>query len=84
MKICHAVSSNVSRFAWENDTLYIEFGGKSVYRYDSVPERVFNDLFQAESVGKFFHAYIKKDYTTTRVTEDEARTLGFDEVGVPA
>lgn len=59
------VSSNLSKVAWIDGTLYIEFKDSSVYSYANVPEQTFENLLSADSPGRYFHSYIR-DYFTTR------------------
>ena len=59
-------SSNIKSVGYEAGILEIEFIVGSVYQYN-VPESVYTALMAAESVGKFFSANIRKQYTGTRV-----------------
>lgn len=42
--------------------LEIEFHDSGVYQYLDVPERVFNGLMSAKSIGSFFHKDIKDKF----------------------
>jgi len=80
MQIVHTpTSSNISRFAWAEDTLYIEFKStNTVYMYESVPKATYDEMCQAPSVGSFFHASIKKAFEAVKLTLDESLALGFE------
>ena len=41
------------------DTLAIRFKGGSEYRYENVPQGIYDDMAKAESVGAFFGKHIK-------------------------
>ena len=56
----HQVSSRAIRsVGYRAGTLEIEFVDGDVYRYFSVPPRVFLELMQAESKGAFFNERIR-------------------------
>lgn len=45
-------------------TLEVEFTKGAVYQYFDVPEAMYRDLIEAESIGKYFNQFIKygKEY----------------------
>jgi hypothetical protein len=47
-------SSHLTSVAWEEGTLEVEFSNGARYRYDGVPERVYVELVNAASPGKYF------------------------------
>lgn len=51
----------------QTETLEVEFRSGGVYQYYNVPEPVHQQFLQADSLGKFFHAYIKPAYPCSRV-----------------
>lgn len=57
-------SSTILMVSYDNllNTLDVEFRSGSVYQYVGVPRSVYVELMEAESVGKFFHANIKKKF----------------------
>ena len=52
-------SSTVSRIAYEDDALFVEFRSGVSYRYDDVPPEVYDELFEADSIGRAFHRLVK-------------------------
>jgi len=52
---CECESSNVARHGYdpETKTLAIEYKGGGVYHYPDVDEKVYADMQEAKSVGKF-------------------------------
>lgn len=62
-------SSNISQIGYEPDSqiLEIEFLKGGVYQYSSVPPSVFDEFMAASSKGRYFSAYVKDRYPTTRV-----------------
>lgn len=62
-------SSLISAIGHDPDsrTLRIEFKDGSVWDYAEVDAEKFNQLRDAESAGRFFHAEIKKQHTATNV-----------------
>lgn len=62
-------SSNLlaARYDREKEELHIRFKRGGHYKYFDVRESVFEDLLNASSHGKFFHAYIRDTYQYERV-----------------
>lgn len=62
-------SSNIDSIGYDTDRqkLYVKFIGSGTYEYSSVPEYVYNDLLNADSVGKYFHANIRKTYSYQKI-----------------
>lgn len=54
-------------YTTESEILEIEFHSGGIYRYASVPEKVYWGLMQADSKGSYFHKEIKERYVTTRI-----------------
>lgn len=46
----------------EADALEIEFHSGGVYQYFDVPERVYTELLEADSRGRYFHEEIRGQY----------------------
>lgn len=63
------VSSNVESIGYDEDssTLEIEFKNGATYQYFDVPENVFNELRDADSVGGYLAARIKGSYRFSKV-----------------
>jgi hypothetical protein len=76
-------SSLISRFAWNEGTLYIEFRkNKKVYRYFEVPRTNYEEMTWADSVGSYFHEAIKNNFNCEPVPEQESRALGFEQTSL--
>lgn len=60
-------SSDLESVGYENGTLYVRFHSGGIYSYSGVPERVYYDLMNAASKGKYFSAYIKNSYPYQRL-----------------
>ena len=63
-------SSNIKSAGYdtEEQLLEIEFNSGAVYSYAGVPMGVYDDLLEAESVGKYFNQSIKNaGYTCKRL-----------------
>lgn len=70
MKPTFVVSSNIDALGYELGKLYIRFKSGITYAYDSVPYSVFDALEKAESVGKFFHRFVRDKYPHHRLDSD--------------
>ncbi len=66
-------SSNISSVGYNGmyRTLEIEFKNGNIYRYFEVPENIATKLFEAESIGKFFHKEIKLKYSYYKTDADD-------------
>ena len=64
-------STNIASVGYDKNSnlLEIEFlkNGR-VYRYEGVPEYVYNDFMGSSSLGKYFNQYIKNVYPSYEVT----------------
>ena len=54
-------------YAEEEFILQIEFKNGDTWQYFDVPESIYTELSSSESVGKFFHEFIKNEYRGSRV-----------------
>ena len=60
-------SSNLGSVGYEQGTLEIQFNWGGVYQYYDVPEKVYEELMNADSHGVYFNANIKGEYDYERV-----------------
>ena len=51
----------------ETRTLIIGFAGGNTFTYDDVPPETHAAMMGADSIGKFFHANIRKQFAATRM-----------------
>lgn len=63
-------SSNISSVGHDGETLFIRFNSGITYRYENVPNIVYELMIEAESVGKFFHHHIKGKFPYSKVEGD--------------
>ena len=64
-------SSNVASVAWEatpdgEGVLEIEFRSGHTYRYDGVPQSLYQEMLGANSVGRFFITRIQGQFEEER------------------
>ena len=64
-------SSMIQSVAYDTfeQSLYVKFNNGKIYEYFSVPERVYIDLLNAESKGRFFHQVVQNVYDCKRRTD---------------
>jgi hypothetical protein len=60
-------SSNIESVGWENETLEVAFLNGRIYRYDGVPQSVFQAVVGAASVGSEFNRLVKGRYVDSEV-----------------
>lgn len=51
-------------------TLFIRFVKGTCYLYEDCPHSVYESLTKAESVGKFFHQFVRGKYPTHKLDYD--------------
>lgn len=64
MEVITEHSSNISKIVYDekHKILEVEFRNSSRYKYEGVPEELFEQFKKAESFGKFFISNIRKNY----------------------
>lgn len=69
MEMISVESSNIEAVGYEEEsaTLQVEFKNGGMYQYFDVPERVFEELRDADSVGKYLAFSIKGTYRYSKV-----------------
>lgn len=62
-------STMIASIGYESatSTLEVEFNNGPVWQYFDVPESVYYEFLNASSIGKYFHANIKGQYSESRV-----------------
>lgn len=62
-------SSNLASAGYDpaTSTLQVEFNNGDIYDYYSVPEYLFTDLINAGSVGSYFSAHIRNNFSFQKV-----------------
>lgn len=65
IKMQSVSSSNLVSVGYDEDskTLRVVFKNGSTYDYSSVPQRTYEDLLNAESIGSYFHNNIRSDFS---------------------
>lgn len=69
MEMIPVTSSNIEAIGYDvgSETLSVEFKNGSTYQYFDVPERVFEELRDAGSVGAYLSSNIKGVFRFSRV-----------------
>lgn len=69
MEMTNVDSSNIAAVGYddESSTLQVEFNNGTTYQYFDVPERLFEGLVNADSVGGYLAANIKGSYRFSKV-----------------
>lgn len=64
----HVTSSNIVSIGYDPDTstLEVEFRNAQVYQYADVPQAIYDDLMEAQSIGSFMYQYVIGTYSSTR------------------
>lgn len=62
-------SSNLSAVGYNptTETLSIEFHDGGLYEYHNVPQKIYEELMNSSSKGKYFHRFIKDYYHTIKL-----------------
>ncbi len=69
METFPVVSSNVAEVSYDEalQCVYVRFLNNSLYRYDSVPKTIFDELVSSPSVGSYLNRNFKNVYPYERV-----------------
>jgi hypothetical protein len=60
-------SSNIARLMYDGQNLDIEFRKGRKYRYENVPDYVYEEFTKAPSAGNFFRLNIQGKYQSTEL-----------------
>jgi len=65
----HVESSNIESIGYDStsETLEIEFLNGSIYQYFDVPERIYEEIMNSDSHGKYLAYHIKGKYRYSKV-----------------
>lgn len=64
-------SSFIKEVMWSNGNLFVRLKSGRFYEYENVPEQVYLDFINADSLGKFFGENIKDQYDYIPYIEPE-------------
>lgn len=67
MEMIKVKSSNIKEIGFKDGILRVVFTYGAKYDYLNVPDQIFEDFLQSESIGSFFHKKIKDKYLTKKV-----------------
>ena len=68
MEMIRVNSSNVQAIGYDGQDLYVKYNS-GTYRYIGVSKKLFEDLKNAESKGKFMNQFIKDYFKCERLRE---------------
>lgn len=60
-------SSNIKRLGWRDGELRVEFSNGGLFSYLGVDNTTYQQLLNAESVGKHFHKHIRAKFKGTKL-----------------
>ena len=66
MIVADVDSSALERVVWDEGELEITFQDGRRHSYFGVPQRVFEELIDASSVGAYFNVYVRDRYSQSR------------------
>ena len=62
-----STSLQAARYQQEKSVLELEFCDGAIYRYSPVPKPTFEELLRAESKGRYFNLYVRKNFVWERI-----------------
>jgi len=68
MIITNVNSSTIESIGYENSILEVAFHSGGIYQYSGVSLDMYSGFMSAPSHGKYFHAYIRDKYPTTKIS----------------
>lgn len=66
MEFIYVNSTNIKAIAISGKNLVIKFNNNSIYEYKNAA-REFTKIINADSKGKYFHQYIKNQYSYIKI-----------------
>lgn len=69
MQLNEVVSSNIKAVGLTDKGLIVQFQSGVKYLYEGVTKKVYDQLMEAESKGKFINTNIKGNYNFTKVVD---------------
>jgi hypothetical protein len=69
MEMQNVDSSNILAAGYKDGTLRVRFSSGAEYDYHNVPEELGLGIFEAESVGKYFHGAIRSSFIGVKVEQ---------------
>jgi len=62
-------SSSIRSIGYDENSqiLEVEFIDNQIYQYVNFPKREYSNLMNAESIGKYFNAYVRNSYTFAKI-----------------
>ena len=67
MEFKDVVSSNVKRIGQEKSKLYVQLKRGATYFYKGVPEKLYKEMLNADSKGKYLNSQIKGKYEYQKI-----------------
>ena len=69
MERAAVTSSNIASVGYDIDTmtLEIEFNSGGVYQYHGVDFNIYENMMDADSVGRYFHQHVRDQFVTDKV-----------------
>lgn len=64
-------SSNLAAVGYKDSVLTVRFHNGATYTYEGVTETEGKEIFEAESVGRYFMSVIRPKYKGVRIDLDE-------------
>lgn len=71
-----STSLNAATYQDRSAFLDLEFHSGAIYRYLGVPVQVYQELWQAESQGRYFNQRIRNRFPYTKIDPAPSRTDG--------
>lgn len=67
-------SSNIAAVGHQGSTLYVRFHSGALWRYEAVPQRIYDEMMQSGSIGKYFAKFIRPNHPGSRMPENSQRS----------
>ncbi len=74
-KRMHSTALEAAAYDPRAQALYVFFQRGSAYRYDGVPQSVYEGLVAAHSKGQFYQAHVRKSFSYERLSPADAERV---------
>jgi len=67
MNLTEVNSSNINKVGYDNNDLLVEYKSGVLYKYLNVPKKLYEELLNSESKGRFMNSNIKGKFEYSKI-----------------
>jgi hypothetical protein len=67
MNLTEVNSSNINKVGYDDNNLLVEYKSGVLYKYLNVPKKLYEELLNSESKGRFMNSNIKGNFEYSKI-----------------